>query len=90
VGRKKIKGAKKPGQLGPGLCRFSFIADEKLINQVKEVCRVNDQYIKDFMGDAIKEQLKKVVIKKKTGMTVNIGKLKEYLAKAKEEKKNQK
>jgi len=50
-GRPKKKGAKKAGELTGGLCRFSFIADKKIVAAIKDIARGRGQSIKDLMMD---------------------------------------
>lgn len=78
MGRPKKKNPVSSGYLQPGLCRFSFIADDRLIERIKRSCGERDIYIKDFMNDAISKHLKNLPSPK------NEKKLLEHLKKIKQ------
>lgn len=91
-GRPKKKDAVKSGELKSNLCRFSFIAEKKIVALIKKNAKQKGLTIKDYMNELLVDKLK--VIEKKTDKKVNnienekIGgtienrnKLKEYLQK---------
>ena len=49
-GRPKKANAKKPGELNKGLCRFNFIADEKIVEKIKKEAKKKRISIKALMS----------------------------------------
>jgi hypothetical protein len=52
-GRPKKVNAKKPGELNKGLCRFNFIADEKMVEKIKKEAKKQKISIKELMSRII-------------------------------------
>ena len=80
-GRPKKKDAVKSGELQSNLCRFSFIAEKKIVALIKKKAKQRGLTIKDYMNELLADKLKD--IEKKTDNKQNNVEhqnlLKEYL-----------
>jgi len=58
-GRPKKANAKKPGELNKGLCRFNFIADEKIVEKIKKEAKKKRISIKALMSYILNDYFNK-------------------------------
>ncbi|HMK03692.1 MAG TPA: hypothetical protein VK489_05855 [Ferruginibacter sp.] len=67
-GRPRKDNAVKSGELGPGLQRFTFVAEKRTVKAIRQIAANADISIKDFMRNLLKpvhgEKVNEIVVVK--------------------------